>query len=59
MPHAWNSKGFVPTVNFTEVHEVAKESGGSRRHTLAELENAAVRRKSTVGGVDEKFTGKV
>lgn len=46
---AWNSPGFVPTVNFTDVQDVGKGEG--RRHTLAELENEAGRRKSSAGGV--------
>lgn len=50
IPHAWQSSGFVPSVNFAEVNEVA-QGGGSRRHTLAELENAAIRRKSEAGVV--------
>lgn len=45
VPRAWNSAGFVPSVNFTDVQDVNRD-GGSRRHTLAELENAATRRKS-------------
>ena len=42
---AWQSPGFVPTVSFQEVQEVA---GGdqARRSTLAEIEQQAVRRKS-------------
>lgn len=50
VPHAWKSPGFVPSVNFQEVKEVAGSE--SRRHTLAELENAAIRRKSTATGTD-------
>lgn len=58
IPHAWQSKGFVPTVNFQDVQEVGGKD--SRRHTLAELETAAVRRKSTAGGYgEESFTEKV
>lgn len=49
VPRAWNSPGFVPSVNFTDVRDVA-QGGESRRHTLAELENAAVRRKSNAHG---------
>lgn len=57
IPHAWKSPGFVPSVNFQEVKDVAGPD--SRRHTLAELENAAVRRKSTAAGVDEvRYTEK-
>lgn len=49
VPRAWNSTSFVPSVNFTEVQDLGQ--GEARRHTLAELENAAVRRKSTAAGV--------
>ncbi|RMZ92308.1 hypothetical protein DV736_g453, partial [Chaetothyriales sp. CBS 134916] len=45
--HAWQSKNFTPTVNFTDIQEVAGDAG--RRSTLADLEQAAVRRKSSVG----------
>lgn len=52
IPHAWKSAGFVPTVNFQDVQDVAE--GDVRRHTLAELETAAVRRKSSAGVHTEK-----
>lgn len=42
---AWQSKGFVPTVSFTDVQELG--SSDARRHTLADLESAATRRKSS------------
>lgn len=51
IPKAWKSPGFVPSVNYQEVKDVAGPE--SRRHTLAELENAAIRRKSTAGGIDD------
>lgn len=58
IPHAWQSVGFVPSVNFQDVQDLGANE--SRRHTLAELENAAVRRKSTVAGVsEEKYNEKV
>lgn len=45
---ARHSKGFVPTVNFVDVKgELA--DGDVRRATLADLEQSAVRRKSSVG----------
>ena len=50
VPKAWNSPGFVPSVNFTDIQDVS-QGGESRRHTLAELENAAIRRKSNAHGV--------
>lgn len=53
IPHAWNSAGFVPTVNFQDVKDIAEGDDG-RRHTLAELETAAVRRKSSAGIHTEK-----
>lgn len=42
---AWNSPGFTPTVNFQEVREAGVDA---RRMTLAEAEDIAVRRKSSV-----------
>ncbi|KAI7541955.1 general substrate transporter [Hortaea werneckii] len=39
---AWQSKGFVPTVSFQDVQEV----GGARNASLADIETAAVRKKS-------------
>ena len=40
---AWNSPGFQPTVNFTEVQQLSE----SKRHnSLADLEVIIVRRKS-------------
>lgn len=59
VPHAWQSNGFVPTVSFTDVQDVG--GADTRRHTLAELENAAVRRKSNaMGKTDEVvYTEKV
>jgi hypothetical protein len=58
--HAWQSQGFVPTVNFVEVHEIAGAAEpGSRRGTLADLEGLAHRRRSThpghgMQGISEK-----
>ena len=48
---AWKSKGFVPTVNFQEVQQL--DTGDQRRSTLADLEVAAVRRKSMVDTTEE------
>jgi hypothetical protein len=47
VPQAWKSKGFVPTVNFVDVKELG--AGEARRATLADLEQTAVRRKSSAG----------
>ena len=46
---AWQSKGFEPTVRFTDVQEINR--GGSvdaRRTSLWDMEQGAKRRKSTV-----------
>jgi len=55
---AWQSKGFVPTVQFVDVAEEVHGKDG-RRVTLADLEQSAVRRKSSAGvhqeGVPEKY----
>jgi MFS transporter, SP family, sugar:H+ symporter len=54
---ARHSKGFVPTVQFTEVAELGQNE--ARRATLADLENEAGRRKSSAGvhteRLDEKY----
>ncbi|GAB7354691.1 hypothetical protein MBLNU459_g5112t1 [Dothideomycetes sp. NU459] len=42
VPHAWQCKGFVPTVSFTEVQDVQ----GGRKQSLADLEATAMRKKS-------------
>lgn len=42
---AWQSKGFVPTVSFQDVQDVADENG-ARKNSLTDLENAAMRKKS-------------
>ena len=47
VPSAKDSIGFVPTVNFVEVKEMGAIE--ARRSTLADLEHATVRRKSSVG----------
>jgi len=50
VPHAWKSKGFVPTVSFQEV----QEAGIDTRHmSLVEAE-AAGRRKSSVAHIDNR-----
>jgi MFS transporter, SP family, sugar:H+ symporter len=47
---AWQSKNFVPTVNFHEIQETIAAGGhDGRRSTLADLEQATVRRKSSAG----------
>ncbi|KAL2395781.1 Major facilitator-type transporter ecdD [Exophiala dermatitidis] len=43
---ARKSPGFVPTVHFTDIEQVV-DAEGARRSTLADLELAAVRRKSS------------
>ena len=55
IPHAWQSKGFVPTVQFTEIEELGGDGG--RRQTLAELESEVGRRKSTAAGVEYSKKG--
>ncbi|KAK6437584.1 Plasma membrane low glucose sensor [Oleoguttula sp. CCFEE 5521] len=47
---AWKSKGFVPTVSFQEVRDVA---GADRKASLVDLENVAMRKKS-IGHDEEK-----
>ena len=42
---AWQSKGFVPTVSFQDVQDVSDENG-ARKNSLADLETAAMRKKS-------------
>ncbi|KAI4720891.1 general substrate transporter [Aureobasidium sp. EXF-10727] len=41
---AWQSEGFVPTVSFQEVQDVT--GGASRNQSLADIESAAMRKKS-------------
>jgi SP family sugar:H+ symporter-like MFS transporter len=48
IPQARNSSGFVPTVSFVDVKDEIS-SGDVRRATLADLEQSAVRRKSSAG----------
>jgi sugar porter (SP) family MFS transporter len=52
IPHAWKSPGFVPTVSFQDVKEVAAEAGDLRKSSLADVENLAIRKKSV--GHDER-----
>ncbi|KAJ9501862.1 hypothetical protein H2202_002824 [Exophiala xenobiotica] len=54
---ARKSPGFVPSVQFTEIGAEFKEEGGShgRRSTLADLELAAARRRSSAGVVREDY----
>lgn len=42
---AWQSKGFVPTVNFTEVHQVMRDPHG-RSKSLADIESEVGRKRS-------------
>jgi sugar porter (SP) family MFS transporter len=51
--HAWRSKGFVPTVHFTELQGMGAEE--ARKRSLADLENAAgQKRESVVEHAEEK-----
>ncbi|PPJ54639.1 hypothetical protein CBER1_07671 [Cercospora berteroae] len=43
IPNAWNSPGFVPTVNFTDVADIAHDG---RKSSLADIEDTANRKKS-------------
>ncbi|RMZ84877.1 hypothetical protein DV738_g456, partial [Chaetothyriales sp. CBS 135597] len=54
VPHAWKSVGFVPTVTFADIKEEIG-TGQGRRTTLADLEQAAVRRKS-IASVEQTET---
>lgn len=42
---AWQSKGFVPTISFQDVRDVA-QGDAARKNSLTDLENAAMRKKS-------------
>ncbi len=53
---ARKSKGFVPTVNFVDVREMGATE--ARRSTLADLEQAPVRRMSSAG-IHEEYARKV
>lgn len=55
--HARNSKGFVPTVQFTEVTQLGQNE--ARRATLADLETEGRRRKSSAGVHTERVGEKV
>jgi SP family sugar:H+ symporter-like MFS transporter len=46
-PQAWKSKQFIPSVRFVDIAE--EDTSTARRSTLAELEQSAARRKSSVG----------
>ncbi len=48
---ARKSNGFVPTVRYVEVKEMG--TAEARRSTLADLEQSAVRRKSSAGVHEE------
>ena len=51
---AWQSKGFVPTITYQEIQATIVEGGNDgRRATLADLEQATVRRKSSAGVHEE------
>lgn len=58
---AWHSKGFVPTVNFSEVEQAMREPHG-RSMSLADIESEVGRKRSVVhvedglgAGVGEKY----
>lgn len=45
---AWQSPGFVPTISFQEIQDVAQAGQANTRHmSLSDIENVAERRKST------------
>jgi len=46
---AWRSKGFVPTISFQEVQDANVDN---RHMSLVEVEDAVIRRKSSVAHVD-------
>ena len=50
---AWQSKDFVPTVNFHEFEETIAQGTDGRKASLADLEQATMRRKSSVGVHEE------
>ena len=50
---AWKSPGFVPTVSFQEVKEAGEGDDFVRKSSLADLENLAMRKKSTVSAQEE------
>ena len=50
--HAWQSKGFVPTVSFADVRDLGENV---RHQSLADLETGVQRRKSSVAVTQEKY----
>lgn len=46
VPHAWQSKGFIPSVNFREIQEYSGAEA-TRHASLAVLEDAAAKRKAS------------
>ncbi|GAM88482.1 hypothetical protein ANO11243_065150 [Dothideomycetidae sp. 11243] len=52
VPHAWQSKGFVPTVSFADVQDVHLDA---RKQSLADIETAVMRKKSVA--YEEKADG--
>ena len=50
-PKAWQSKNFRPTVSFQEVQDLQVNA---RQQSLAEIENAAMRKRSVVHEHTEK-----
>lgn len=46
VPHAWQSKGFVPTVNFRTIQEYGPEE--VRNQSLSVIENAAAKRQASI-----------
>jgi hypothetical protein len=43
VPHAWQSKGFVPSVSFQDVQDIQADN---RNLSLAQVENEASRKRS-------------
>lgn len=53
VPHAWNSKDFVPTVSFQEVQQAGTES---RKQSLADLEAGVARRRRSEAPREKEYT---
>jgi len=51
VPHAWQSRGFVPSVSFQDIADV--NTSADRKASLTDLENVAMRKKSV--GHEEKI----
>ena len=50
--HAWQSKGFVPSVSFAEVQDLHANNRGA---SLAALENGVQQKKNSVHVETEKY----